>query len=158
MHYDGLGYSAAVVGALFTAINIVVMRRCKEIHFSILVLHFSVWSLIVAGLLLWAGGPWAGGSGGSLRHASLVQWGLALMVGVFGLSGQVLLARALSMEGAGKVAVTRSLDIVLAFVIQISFWGEVPDWRGAVGALLVCICVAGMGLEEQLTRAAASIP
>ncbi|KAF4527804.1 hypothetical protein B566_EDAN016216 [Ephemera danica] len=157
-HYDVLGYSAAVLGALFTAINIVVMRRCKEVHFSVLVLHFSVWSLLVSGILIWAGGFWAGGGGGSLLHASLVQWGLGVLVGISGLSGQVLLARALSMEGAGRVAVTRSLDIVLAFALQVSFWGEVPDWKGALGAVLVCICVAGMGLEEQLTRAAASIP
>lgn len=38
----------------------------------------------------------------------------------FGLAGQVLVARALGLEGAGKVAVTRSLDIILAFVLQVS--------------------------------------
>jgi len=117
-NYDGLGYSAAVLGALFTAINIVVMRRCKDVHFSILVLHFSVWSLLVASLLANVHGPWT--SGGHLHNASLFHWGLAILVGVTGLLGQVLLAHALSMEGAGKVAVTRSLDIVLAFVLQVT--------------------------------------
>ncbi|XP_059489920.1 solute carrier family 35 member G1-like [Neocloeon triangulifer] len=154
--YDGLGYLAAVCGALFTAINIVVMRRCKEVHYSILVLHFSIWSLLIAGILTQIHGPWT--SGGHLYYASLVHWGLALLIGVTGLLGQVLLARALSMEGAGKVAVTRSLDIVLAFILQVAFWGEVPDWKGALGAVLVCVCVAAMGAEEQLTRAAATIP
>ncbi|CAB3382754.1 Hypothetical predicted protein [Cloeon dipterum] len=155
-NYDGLGYSAAILGALFTAINIVVMRRCKEVHYSILVLHFSAWSLVVATILTQIHGPWT--TGGPLRHASLTHWGLASLVGVTGLLGQVLLARALSMEGAGKVAVTRSLDIVLAFVLQIAFWDEVPDWMGALGACLVCICVAAMGAEAQLTQVAATIP
>jgi drug/metabolite transporter (DMT)-like permease len=117
-NYDGLGYSAAILGALFTAINIVVMRRCKEVHFSVLVLHFSAWSLLIASVLANIHGPWT--SGGHLHNASLFHWGLAFLVGITGLLGQVLLARALSMEGAGKVAVTRSLDIVLAFALQVS--------------------------------------
>jgi len=111
------GYSAAILCAFFTAINIVLIRKCKDVHFSVVVLHYSVWSLKMALVLVLLHGPLS--SGGPLLEATPLQWGMAVLVGVTGLIGQVLLARALHLEGAGKVAVARSIDIVFAFVLQV---------------------------------------
>ncbi|XP_052126325.1 solute carrier family 35 member G1-like isoform X2 [Frankliniella occidentalis] len=153
--YDVVGYACALLATLFTAGNIVIMRKCKDVHFSVVVLTLSAWSLVLSGGLLAYMGPRQGDI--RLPHG-LWQWGLVAMVAAFGLSGQLLVARALSMEGAGKVAVTRSLDIVLAFAIQVLGFGEVPDWMSVTGAGLVLVCVLGMGLESQLHRAAARVP
>ncbi|XP_034250367.1 solute carrier family 35 member G1-like [Thrips palmi] len=153
--YDVVGYACALLATLFTAANIVIMRKCKDVHFSVVVLQLSLWSLLTSGSLLAYLGPRQGDI--RLPHG-LWQWALVGMVAAFGLSGQLLVAHALSLEGAGKVAVTRSLDIVLAFAIQVLGFGEVPDWMSVTGALLVLVCVLGMGMESQLHRAAARVP
>lgn len=153
--YDVVGYACALLATVFTAANIVIMRKCKDVHFSVVVLQLSAWSLVISAGLLAYLGPRRGDM--SLPHG-LWQWALVCMVAAFGLSGQLLVARALSVEGAGKVAVTRSLDIVLAFAIQVLAFGEVPDWMSVTGALLVLVCVLGMGMESQLHRAAARVP
>lgn len=149
--YNILGYVAAILGTIFMASNIVVMRKCKDIHFSVVVLHLSIWSLVVAAaLVIWK------------QHFGLprspIEWGLVVLVGVFGLSGQVLVAKALGLEGAGRVAVTRSLDIVLAFLLQVFVFGEIPDHLSITGAVLVIICVIGMGVEEQIINFVKLIP
>ena len=51
--YDVLGYSSAVLATIFMALNIVVIRKCKDVHFSIVVLQLSTWSLIFSGILLY---------------------------------------------------------------------------------------------------------
>nr|CAD7415424.1 unnamed protein product [Timema cristinae] len=147
-HYDVVGYACAVTATLFTAFNMVVMRKCKDIHFSVVVLQLSSWSLLVASVLLGILGHHHGEI--FVPPRGLLQWGLAVVVSVFGLSGQVLVARALSMEGAGRVAVTRSLDIILAFLLQVFIFGEIPDWLSVLGASFVLVCVIGMGLEEHI--------
>jgi drug/metabolite transporter (DMT)-like permease len=112
-HYNILGYIAALFGTLFTALNIVIMRKCKDCHFSVVVFQFSFWSLIISSAILFIGGT------PRIPENSTEEWLLILMVAVFGLSGQILVAIALTYEGAGRVAVTRSMDIVLAYVLQV---------------------------------------
>jgi drug/metabolite transporter (DMT)-like permease len=155
--YDVFGYLSALGATLFMALNIVIMRKCKDVHFSVVVLHLSLWSLVVSATLL-----------ATLRqhHHQQVfvvphgfyEWGLAVLVTVFGLSGQVLVAKALGKEGAGRVAVTRSLDIVLAFFLQVFAFGEVPDLLSISGAVLVLLCVLAMGMEERILYWASLVP
>lgn len=153
--YDVFGYLSALGATLFMALNIVVMRKCKDVHFSVVVLHLSLWSLVVSVTVLV-----------SRQHQLLAiatprglhEWGLAVLVSVFGLSGQVLVAKALSKEGAGRVAVTRSLDIVLAFILQVFVFAEVPDLLSTSGALLVLLSVLAMGLEEHILYWASLVP
>ncbi|KAK2575463.1 hypothetical protein KPH14_011194 [Odynerus spinipes] len=46
--YDIVGYACALTATLFTALNIVIMRKCLEIHYSVIVLNLSIWSLLAA--------------------------------------------------------------------------------------------------------------
>jgi drug/metabolite transporter (DMT)-like permease len=155
--YDVFGYVSALGATLFMALNIVVMRKCKDVHFSVVVLHLSLWALVVSLTVLV-----------TLKHhhhqhllslpQGLYEWGLAVLVSVLGLSGQVLVAKALGKEGAGRVAVTRSLDIVLAFILQVSVFGEVPDLLSVSGAVMVLLSVLAMGLEEHILYWTSLIP
>jgi drug/metabolite transporter (DMT)-like permease len=118
LDYDGWGYAAAVLCAFFSALAIVLMRKCKDVHFSIILLHFGLWSFkFSVGLVLFHGSLVI--SGGSLINANLHQWILAVVVAVAGLAGTILLVRALNLESAGKVAVVRSLEIVMAYIVQV---------------------------------------
>jgi drug/metabolite transporter (DMT)-like permease len=154
-HYDVFGYLSALGATLCMALNIVVMRKCKDVHFSVVVLHLSLWSLALSATVLV-----------SHQHQLLAiatprvlyEWGLAVLVSMLGLSGQVLVAKALGKEGAGRVAVTRSLDIVLAFLLQVFVFAEVPDLLSISGALLVLLSVLAMGLEEHILYWASLVP
>jgi len=183
--YDILGYACALCGTLFTAINIVVMRKCKDVHYSVVVFQFSFWSLVISSIILALSGEW------EIPDNTTQEWVLCVLVAIFGVSGQILVAIALGHEGAGRVAVTRSLDIVLAYVLQVGFqpsthaptdsllsstafknikekdspsyfqvliFGDVPEWRSVLGAVMVIFCVIGMGLEDVIHHLFTSVP
>ena len=50
-HYDVAGYVAAVCGTLLTAANFVMVRKLKDVHFSVLIFSFSVMSLLASLIL-----------------------------------------------------------------------------------------------------------
>lgn len=156
-HYDVFGYLSALGATLFMALNIVVMRKCKDVHFAVVVLHLSLWSLVVSVAVLLGLRQHHHQQLFSVPHG-FHDWGLAVVVSALGLSGQVLVAKALGKEGAGRVAVTRSLDIVLAFILQITVFGEVPDLLSVSGALLVLLSVLAMGLEEHILYWSSLVP
>ena len=146
--YDLMGYVFAILAALFTALNIVMMRKCSEIHFSVLVFNLSSW--ILASSILFFFFVSEAHQHIDIFPRDLVTWGLIVLVAITGLSGQVLVTKALKIEGAGKVSVTRSLDIILAYVIQVYFFGEVPTGTSIAGAVLILASVICMGFEREI--------
>lgn len=80
------------------------------------------------------------------------------MLVIFGLCGQVLVTKALKIEGAGKVSVTRSLDIILAYLIQVWYFGEQPNSMSIIGALLIIFSVFSMGFEREIYGVCDFIP
>lgn len=154
-----MGYVCAILATLFTAINIVIMRKCSEIHYSILVLNLSGWSFIVAVFFYFVISK---GHERSFRFPQLPHdwftWGQIMLVAFTGLLGQVLMTKALKIEGAGKVSVTRSLDIILAYVIQVYFFGEKPTSTSIIGAVLIIFSVICMGFEKEIYTICDFIP
>ena len=150
-----MGYVFALLATLFTALNIVVMRKCLEIHYAIIVLNLSAWTLVSATFFYLVN------TEGQFKFhypRDWFTWGQILLVAITGLSGQVLVAKALKIEGAGKVSVTRSLDIILAYIIQIYFFGEVPTLTSAFGAVLILLSVISMGFEKEIYGVCDFIP
>eukprot|EP00095_Tigriopus_kingsejongensis_P009182 snap_masked-scaffold145_size311916-processed-gene-2.8 protein:Tk09182 transcript:snap_masked-scaffold145_size311916-processed-gene-2.8-mRNA-1 annotation:"transmembrane protein " len=139
--YDGLGYGAAFLGTLMTASNFVCMRKLREVHFSVLIFAFSVMSVIVSSIVVATTAEF------TLPETS-EEWAYAVLVGVFGFLGQSLLAVALRYESAGVVSVTRSMDIAVAYIIQISYFGDIPIWTSILGAFIVILSVFVMAMEE----------
>lgn len=43
-----MGYVCAILATLFTALNIVIMRKCSKIHYSTIIFNLSWYSLITA--------------------------------------------------------------------------------------------------------------
>ncbi|KMQ89358.1 solute carrier family 35 member g1-like protein [Lasius niger] len=159
--YNLMGYLCAILATLFTALNIVVMRKCSEIHYSILVLNLSCWSFVSSVFFYFTV------SGHSVGHELLHKlrlphdWftsGQIVLVALTGLTGQILVTKALKIEGAGKVSVTRSLDIILAYVIQVYLFGEKPTSTSLTGAILIIFSVICMGFEKEIYAVCDFIP
>lgn len=158
--YNLMGYLCAILATLFTALNIVVMRKCSEIHYSILVLNLSCWSFVSAVFFYFTVS--GHGIGPELHKFRLPHdwftWGEILLVALTGLTGQVLVTKALKIEGAGKVSVTRSLDIILAYLIQVYIFGEKPTSTSLTGAILIISSVICMGFEKEIYAVCDFIP
>jgi len=150
-NYNIWGYVAAILATLFTAFNIVVMRKCKHVHYSVVVFQLSFYSLLLSiGLLVFSGDM-------GIPKGGMKVWILIFLFAAFGVLGQVLVAVALVHEDAGRVAVTRSLDIVLAYILQVTVFGDIPDWTSFVGAGIVILCVVLIGVERLFHRVTKSI-
>lgn len=155
-HYDLMGYVYAIMATLFTAMNIVVMRKCHDVHYSVIVFNLSAWTLITAIFFFFVT---------SENHKYKFdlphdwwEWMQICAVAITGLSGQVLVAMALKIEGAAKVSVTRSLDIILAYFVQMYFFGEIPSQTSIFGAVLVLLSVICMGFEKEIYGICDTIP
>ncbi|XP_076667500.1 solute carrier family 35 member G1 isoform X2 [Andrena cerasifolii] len=146
--YNIIGYVFAILATLFTALNIVIMRKCSEIHYSAIIFTLSWWALVTAVFFFFVL---------SEKHQQNLRlpddwytWGRILLVAFTGLCGQVLVTKALKIEGAGKVSVTRSLDIILAYIVQIYFFGDQPSSTSIAGAFLIIVSVICMGFEKEI--------
>ncbi|XP_012275281.1 solute carrier family 35 member G1 [Orussus abietinus] len=154
--YDVMGYVCAILATLFTAVNIVAMRRCLHVDYAVIVLNLSMWTFVTAVLFYFTV---------SEKHRFNIQlladyytWIKVVLVAITGLTGQVLVAKSLKIESAGKVAVTRSLDIVLAYIVQICLFHEFPSYSNTLGAMLILFSVLCMGFERQIYRCCDFIP
>ncbi|XP_058798046.1 solute carrier family 35 member G1-like [Phymastichus coffea] len=220
--YDIPGYICAILATFFTAINLVVMRKCSDIHYSVIVLNLSAWTIVSASLLfsiapinptanpliepinqvtdqpiinvtdlpifpvtekplatiitenpvkattMYTGvdivPPWPTNQpvltelNSSIFPKDGFTWLMILLVSITGLMGQILVAKALKIEGASKVSVTRSLDMILAYIIQVFFFDEIPSTTSIVGALLIFFSVICMGFEKEIYSICDYIP
>ena len=136
-----VGYGAAFAGTLLTASNFVCMRRLRMVHFSVLIFAFSVMSAIMSAAMIPIFSEYK-------LPKTMEEWIYALFVGLFGLLGQSLLAIALKFESAGVVSVTRSMDIAVAYIIQIVWFDDIPLWTSILGAFVVILAVFTMSLED----------
>ena len=49
-------------------------------------------------------------------------------------------------------------NVLSGFMLQVAIFGEVPNWSSIVGAVLVMICVIGMGVEDIIHKLFNSVP
>ncbi len=73
------------------------------------------------------------------QHPSASMWGWMCFVGLMGFVGQATMSRGGQLEKAGPAAMMRNLDVVFAFVLQISFLAETPSGGSVAGAILITV-------------------
>lgn len=151
-----MGYICAILATIFTALNIVIMRKCSEVHYSVLVFNLSFWILLSSIIFYFTVSEVKNHI--KLIPLDVITWILILLVAVSGLTGQILVTKALKIEGAGKVSVTRSLDIILAYIIQVYFFNDVPNSSSIAGASLILASVMAMGFEKEIYQICDYIP
>ncbi|XP_059968301.1 solute carrier family 35 member G1 [Mesoplodon densirostris] len=136
------GAFAALVHAVFAAVTLVILRKIGTSVDYVL----SIWYYVVAGLTecviaLSILGEW------SLPHCGLDRLFL-ILIGLFGLGGQVFLAKAIQIEKAGLVALMKTMDVVFAFIFQIIFFHDVPSWWTVGGSLCVVASSIGAAIRK----------
>jgi drug/metabolite transporter (DMT)-like permease len=126
----GLLYS---MGATLVGSSVYIfVRKVKECHNSVIMFNFSLVAILETSIL-------TGISGGFKipSDTSLAPWFLMILA-VLSFYAQLLLTKALQLEEASLVSVTRaSSEVVCAFLFQIFLFGHLPDVYAVIGSILV---------------------
>jgi len=141
VHLDPVAVLIGIVGAVFSAIAYVVIRRLGSTeHHMVVVLYFplvtgpaSLPILALEGLVLPKG----------------VEWLLLLGIGVAAQLGQIEITKGFKLETAGRASSVTYLQIVLAYTWGILLFGEVPNAISVVGALLVVLGIFSVTRRAQ---------
>lgn len=129
----GLIYSMAAT--LVGSAAYILVRKVKDVHSSVILLNFSVVAIIETSIIT------AALDGFKLPDCGLAPWLLTLLA-VLSFYAQLMLTKALQVEEASLVSVTRSsMEVVCAFIFQIVIFQEIPEWTAFVGAFLVSTSV-----------------
>nr|XP_056705514.1 solute carrier family 35 member G1 [Euleptes europaea] len=136
------GTIAAVTSAVAAASTLVILRKMgKSVHYFLSIWYYAVIGLIVCIIALFVIDAW------SLPHCGKDRF-LLILIGLFGLGGQIFLTKALQIEKAGPVAIMKTMDVVFAFIFQILFLNHLPTWWTVGGALCVIASSSGTVIRK----------
>ncbi|XP_061490336.1 solute carrier family 35 member G1 [Rhineura floridana] len=136
------GTIAAVTSAVAAASTFVIIRKVgKTVHYFLSIWYYAVIGLIVCIIALFVMDAW------SLPHCGIDRF-LFILIGLFGLGGQIFLTKALQIEEAGPVAIMKTMDVVFAFIFQILFLNHLPTWWTVGGALCVVASSSGTVIRK----------
>ncbi|XP_077206407.1 solute carrier family 35 member G1-like isoform X5 [Paroedura picta] len=136
------GTIAALSSAICTSSTFVILRKVGiSVHYFLSIWYYAVIGLIVCIIALFAMDVW------TLPHCGKDRF-LLILMGLFGLGGQIFLTKALQIEKAGPVSIMKTMDVVFAFIFQIIFLSHIPTWWTVGGALCVVASSSGTVLRK----------
>ena len=141
MPLDPLAVAVGLVGATFSAIAYVVIRRLGATeHHMVVVFYFP---LIAGPACL----PLMALEGVVLPRG--VEWLLLLGIGVTAQLGQIEITKGFKLETAGRASAVTYLQIVLAYAWGAVLFGEYPNALSVLGAILVVFGVFSLTRTTQ---------
>ncbi|XP_049320987.1 solute carrier family 35 member G1 [Astyanax mexicanus] len=136
------GTVAAFAGAIGAACTMVILRKMgKNVHYYLSTWYYAVLGFIECIVALFIIDEW------TMPSCGWDRWNL-MAIGILGIAGQMFLTKALQIEKAGPVALMRTMDVVLAFVLQFLFLNRSPTWWSVGGALCVISSTSGVALRK----------
>lgn len=138
---DPVAVVIGIVGAVFSAISYVVIRRLGATeHHMVVVFYFplvtgpaSLPLLAVEGIVVPEG----------------VEWLLLLGIGICAQLGQIEITQGFKLETASRASAVTYLQIVLAYTWGILLFGEYPNALSVLGAVLVVLGVFSVTRRPQ---------
>ncbi|XP_074596341.1 solute carrier family 35 member G1-like [Brevipalpus obovatus] len=126
-----LGVLCGIAAALVQTSTTLLVRHLKGIHFAI-ILFTSSWIAVIELIFITY-------FLGALKVPETVHSALLISaIGVLSYFGQILFTKALSVEEAGIISMVQcSMDLFLAFLLQITIFKVVPDIGIVIGSLMV---------------------
>ncbi|XP_023335735.1 solute carrier family 35 member G1 isoform X1 [Eurytemora carolleeae] len=140
---DAIGIIASLSTPILTAYLCILMKQCQIIHFSV--------------SLFWTG---LGGLGVSVPALFILgqvnifqgveEWCFGFLIGALGLAGNMFLVKGACMTNPGKMISLLSVELVTAYILQISVFKTYPTTLDIVGAILVAFCLSLLLIEDFL--------
>lgn len=144
--YNVLGYSLVFLATTMSAIGIVLTKLlANKVEKAVILFYLGLAAAFcgAAGLV-------------TLDKPKLAvpawEWILTVLIGILGLVQQYCLVWAVQLESPARVTVVRSLQIILAYAVQVVMFDQVPLATDLVGALAVLATVIAITFEKQITE------
>ncbi|XP_072413865.1 solute carrier family 35 member G1 [Chiloscyllium punctatum] len=139
------GTAAAFGGAICAALTLTVIRKMgKSVSYLLSIWYYSVTGFILSVIVVSVLQVW------SLPFCGLDRLFL-LLIGLCGLGGQIFLTKALQIEKAASVALMKTIEVMLAFLLQYLFLSYTPSWWSLGGALCVMLGTSGVAFQKWYT-------
>lgn len=123
--------TAALAASVSMALALVAGRKAgQKVHFLVITMYYGMVGFVITSFIAAATRQLA-------MPRGFRQCAYLVIVGVFGLTGQVALNRGLILERAVVGALVRNMDVVLAFVFQVIVFGEAITVWSTLGTLLI---------------------
>ena len=134
-----------LVAAVASAATNILVRKLLDVHAMTTVTWLMAAGLLVQTPLTFAlqTPRWPEGIG---------NWTIVVCIGLLGFAGQGFKTQGLKWEKAGPGSMMRNLDLVLAFIFQITILGEEVKALSVVGAVLTLSASVSMGLLKLRAR------
>ncbi|XP_078268856.1 solute carrier family 35 member G1-like [Rhinoraja longicauda] len=139
------GTAAAFGTAICSAMTLVVIRKMgMSVHYFL-----SIWYYSIVGTILSVGAV-------SVIH----EWNLPfcgmdraflILISLLGIGGQAFIIKALQIEKAAPVVLVKTIEVVLAFILQYMFLNITPSWWSLGGALCVVSGTSGVAIQKWYT-------
>lgn len=113
----------------------------KSVHYYLSVWYYAVIGFIECIITVSVLGEW------KIPFCGQDRW-MLILIAVLGIVGQTFLTKALQIEKAGPVALMRTVDVVLAFILQFFFFNLEPNLWSLGGALCVVASTSGAALRK----------
>lgn len=138
IHYPYMlfGQTLAIVAAITSSITLINLRRLKTTPAAVVVFWFAASIVFFGGIALFLLGTYK-----PFDLTDLLCTGLLCTIGLMSVLEQYFLTLALQHEDATTISVTRSFNIVLAFLWEVVIFDGIVTWTSIVGAVLVSACI-----------------
>lgn len=140
--FDFINYAGfiALLAAIFSAVVVVVIRQSHETDPSLrIAFYFTAIAAFVSFPIMLE----------SFVRPGLREAGLLGLAGLFGTAGQILMTRAYGLEDVSRLSPLSYVGVVMAFVLGILFWKEIPTaWSIAGTAIVMAACIQIARLEK----------
>ncbi|XP_071499577.1 solute carrier family 35 member G1-like [Diadema antillarum] len=138
-----LGVLTGLLSAFCIATVFVITRKLGgiKVHPLIQILAFGSAGSVLTVILTTALGEWRIPRCGKDRL-------ILIFISTSGFLGQIFMILAFAMEKASYVAMVRSNDVIVAFLLEFAVFGHAPHWLSLVGTVLVLFGSLGVTIKK----------
>ncbi|CAG2117355.1 unnamed protein product, partial [Medioppia subpectinata] len=112
-----VGLVLSLTAAITSAMSLINLRKLKSTPVPVVVMWYSLAVVVIGGSVLPILDRWTLPTG-------IRQWGLLIAIGAAGVLNQYFQTTAFKYESPGPISVTRSFNIVLAFIWEVTIFHE----------------------------------
>ncbi|XP_071488129.1 solute carrier family 35 member G1-like [Diadema antillarum] len=138
-----LGVLAALLCALCDSIVFVLTRKLGGIvvHPFIQIMAFGSAGSVLSAIVTTALGEWRIPQCGKDRL-------ILIFIGIIGSFDQICMTLAFKLERASYVAMVKSNNVIVAFLLEFAVFNTVPHWLSVIGTLLVLFSSLGVTIKK----------
>ena len=144
-----IGVALALGSAIADGFVNVAINFCQGVE-SLVLLWWTGISGFFISIIAYSFDPNARMFGSLVNEITSTEWIAYFMIAFSGIMAYYCMTKSLQMIDPTVVAFIRSLEIILAYIVQFSVIGDEPNVLSLIGAGLVLICVSAMTVQECL--------